>query len=453
MDIREYSTIASALNIAFIFWSFRVLFPAMTTDTYKGYIFSESSKVRFKHTRAQANALVTLWLLSSIFIILNIYSILACLISLCITYYFFIFLRYDSISRGFGAPGYFLTFANLISLCVQVVYKYQQSNFELVVSIVGFEIGTIFVVSGIYKCSSGYLVGKGINIGLNNPMWGYKPQYWRTWGSTQTRTKLINWISIFGEIFGGALLMSIKFQFAGAIVISLMFIGVMFMVRLGTLCPTIIFVTFGTNIISAPKMNESENMVNTFYFSFVAIILQAIIFLTYAGILFNFYRKNSLPIPLQKSVNLIQEFIGISLWRVFTSDITSIHIRVFNVNPDGNRLELSEWGRKRNRRFNFVGEAISVTSIFTLLKYQVSHEAFYSRLITYAKSFPHENIEFEFHYIESNSKMISERHVRTYLVNTTHSDVIEIRKDTSFNVSAPETHSRVTAATQYGHYN
>lgn len=453
VNIREYSIVAGVINIAFIISSLKVLVLAVTSDKHQGYIFSKSSKVRLNHTPLQAKTVILIWLLSSLFIIFDVLTIIASLISLGITYYFFIFLRYESLSRGFGAPGYFLTFTNLTSFGLQFTQQYQPTNLNLLVSLIGFEIGTIFLISGIYKCSSGYLHDQGINIGLINPMWGFKPEQWGSFTPGKTRTKLINLVSIIGEVIGGILLMSIKYRLVGAIIISLMFVGVMFMVRLGPLCPAIIFVTLGPNLIVSQNIQGSSYLVNPKYFTFAALLLQLIIVLVYIGISINFYMKKDLPALAQKIVNFFQEIFGISLWRVFTSDITSIYIRIFSLDADGNRIELSEWNRRRNRRFNFVGEAISVTSIFTLLKYQKSHKLFHSRLISYAKTLRHDSIEFEYYYIGLNPDNISVRHVRSYVVNSNMQDVVEIKIDPTFDPTAPEIHSRVSAAKQYGHYN
>ena len=356
-------------------------------------------------------------------------------------------------SRGFGAPGYFLTFANLTSFGLQVVERFQPSNLNIVSSLIGFEIGTIFLISGIYKCSAGYLHGRGINVGLNNPMWAYRPQYWKSWAPNKKRTKLINWISVLGEIVGGVLLMSIKFQLAGALIITSMFIGVMLMVRLGSLCPTIIFVTLGTSLISSKNEESLRNLLDPNYFTLAVVLVQLFLLLIYAGISFNFYVKQSLPTFFQKPLNLVVRIFGISLWRVFTSDMTSILVRIYSVDSLGKRSELTEWSTRKNRRFNFVGEAISVTSIFTLLKYQESFEAFEARLLCYSKTISANVIEFDYYYIETNSEFAWAKLVRTYKVDKSLGMVTELIVDPSFDPSAPEIHSRVTASKNYGHYN
>jgi len=346
-----------------------------------------------------------------------------------------------------------MTFVNLTSLVLQLVAEFQPSNLDLVISLIGFEIGTIFVVSGFYKCSAGYLHGRGINVGLNNPMWAYRFTYWQSWTPVKTRTRYINYMSILGEIVGGLLLMSVKFQFAGALIIAMMFVGVMLMVRLASLCPAIIFVTLGTQMILPGNEKSFEDVINPRYFSSIAVAIQFVLFLVYVGISVNFYIKKSLPKVLQVPTNIIVTFFGISLWRVFTSDMTSIRIRIFDVDSQGNRRELSNWDLRDNRRFNFVGEAIAVTSIFTLLKYQSSQEAFKNRLISYANTFPATLLEFEYHYVATSKDEVSTRHVRTYIVDSTLPKVTEVKVDPKFDPSAPEEHSHVTAATQYGHYN
>lgn len=453
MTISEYSMIASALNLAFLIMSLGVLVNAFSSSLYGGYIFSDSLRIRLRHTKWQSKTIILLWLCASILVFFGYSPIFGSFVCLVITYYFFIYLRYDSVSRGFGAPGYFITFANLSSVSLQLVQEYQPKNLDLIASLIGFEIGTIMLVSGIYKCSAGYLDGRGINVGLNNPMWAYRPRYWKSWAPNKKRTKLINWVSILGEIFGGLLLMSFKFQLAGALVISLMFVGVMFKVRLGSLCPTIIFVTLGTALVSSEIEKSSKSLINPNFFAVVAVSVQVLILLVYLGISFNFYRMKSLPSFLQKPLNTIVSFFGISLWRVFTSDMTSIFVRIYCIDSIGKRKELSEWSARRNRRFNFVGEAIAVTSIFTFLKYQSSFEAFEKRLICYAKTLPGNLFEFEFHYVETGEVSASTRHVRTYSVNTPLAKVTELIVDSSFNPSAAEIHSRVSAKKRYGSYN
>jgi hypothetical protein len=346
-----------------------------------------------------------------------------------------------------------MTFVNFTSFVLQLVAEYQPNNLDLIISLIGFEIGTIFVVSGFYKCSAGYLHGRGINVGLNNPMWAYRYSYWHSWTPLKNRTKLINYASILGEIMGGLLLMSMKYQFVGALIITIMFLGVMLMVRLASLCPAIIFVTLGTQMISSANEKSFGQAMNPQYFSLIAIAIQVVLFLVYIGISVNFYVKKSLPKFLQVPINIIVSFIGISLWRVFTSDMTSILIRIFDVDSQGNRRELSNWDLRENRRFNFVGEAISVTSIFTLLKYQSSQAVFNNRLISYAHTFPSSLIEFEYHYVSTSRDRISTRHVRTYIVDSTLAKITEVKVDPKFDPCAPEEHSYVTAKTQYGHYN
>jgi hypothetical protein len=93
VDIREYSMMAGVLNIAFIFLSLKVLNRAVTSDRHEGYIYAKSSKVWFSHTYAQGKVVILIWLFCSLFTIFDVFSIIATLISLGITYYFFIFLR------------------------------------------------------------------------------------------------------------------------------------------------------------------------------------------------------------------------------------------------------------------------------------------------------------------------------------------------------------------------
>ena len=80
-------------------------------ERFGGYLYGEKNS--FKH---ESMIVISIWILLNSLLLLEIIQIYVSIILLCICYYYFILHRFNSISRGMGAPGYF-TFLASIAIC------------------------------------------------------------------------------------------------------------------------------------------------------------------------------------------------------------------------------------------------------------------------------------------------------------------------------------------------
>ena len=83
-------------------------------------------------------------------------------------------------------------------------------------------------------------------------------------------------------------------------------------------------------------------------------------------------------------------FFGLILWRVFTADVVNFFVRVWEESgPKAARRLISDYRKTGPFRFAQVAECITLTSVFTTLKYYPSNRAlFVGRLLRYARTIP-----------------------------------------------------------------
>jgi hypothetical protein len=106
------------------------------------------------------------------------------------------------------------------------------------------------------------------------------------------------------------------------------------------------------------------------------------------GLAYNFHARRPLPGALQRLLDGYANFFGLIIWRVFSADHTNFFLRIHEQRPDGTRRLVSQWGS--SLRYRQVAEAITVTTLFTTLKYYPGNDAlFRERLMRYARTVPH----------------------------------------------------------------
>ena len=363
---------------------------------FGGYL--DRKKVSFKF---ESELLTVVWFLMNSLMLLEIKRIYASFALLLICYYYFIFHRFTSISRGMGAPGYFTFFINKISFLIIIVSDYFPSFLNNLINFISMEIGLIFIVSAIYKIKSGYRTDRGINIGLVNPQWSYFPNFWQKINLFSIKYRILNFMSIYMELLGGIFLCIPKTQIAGFTLITLTFLAVATTVRLGVLCIQIIL------SVSTVFINTSETKNITNHHDILSIIFLIIIMAQIISYLVNFlilFKEYNFKYMIKKFVHFMNKYYGISLWRVFTSDLTSIYVEVYAKNQLGEYRLLSEWGKWNCFRYRNVGESITITSIFTTLKYfPANSDLFESKLLTHSLSIKDYNfIKYKVYYIATN---------------------------------------------------
>jgi hypothetical protein len=110
------------------------------------------------------------------------------------------------------------------------------------------------------------------------------------------------------------------------------------------------------------------------------------------GLTYNLHAKKALPGVLQPMLEGYTNLFGMIVWRVFSADHTNFVIRLYEVPADGGpRRLISHWTNwwQFFARYNQVAEAITVTTLFTTLKYYPSNTGIFTeRVLRYARTVP-----------------------------------------------------------------
>lgn len=268
------------------------------------------------------------------------------------------------------------------------------------------ELGMIFIISGLYKYKSGYRQLRGLNIGLINPQWSYFPNFWKRFPPNSFAFKILNFLSIWMEIIGGLLLIISPTQKLGAIIIILTFMFVSVTVRLGILCIQIVVAVSLMFVKISPEsiflINLTPVNILIFGFSIIFLILILITYYVNYNTLINLKKYSRVVSYIAHFMN---RFYGISLWRVFTSDMTSLYIEVYVCKENGEFNRISEWTDWKCLRYRNVGESIVITSIFTTPKYFPNNsELFRNKIKVYCRSLDTaQKVKFTLFYLNSSN--------------------------------------------------
>jgi len=406
---------------------------------FGGYL--DRKNVSFKF---ESELVTVIWILLNSLLLLEIKITYVSFALLLICYYYFIFHRFTSISRGMGAPGYFTFFTNKINFLIIIVSEYSPSSLNYLVNFISAEIGLIFVVSAIYKIKSGYRTDRGINIGLVNPQWSYFPNFWQKINLFSIKFKILNFMSIYMELLGGIFLCIPKTQIAGFALIALTFLAVATTVRLGVLCIQIIL------SVSIVFINKSETKNITNHHDVLSIILCIIIVAEIISYIVNFMiliKEYDFKYMIRKFVHIMNRYYGISLWRVFTSDLTSIYVEVYAKNQFGKYKLLSAWDKWNCFRYRNVGESITITSIFTTLKYfPADSDLFENKLLIHSLSIKNYNfIKYKVYYIATNIDYASHEFIliSDFNVNKLNKEISVEVKNNKIDLRNPDNFSAV----------
>jgi len=195
-------------------------------------------------------------------------------------------------------------------------------------------------------------------------------------------------------------------RFLGGIVILLSFAFIATQIRLGLLCEMVmvcglLFANSGSafDLFLARVMPAVAAPVPSAGFAGVTLALQCFLWaylcllpVAHAGMYFNFYAKKRLPGPLQFVLERYTNFFGMIIWRVFSVDVTNFWIDVYELDDDGGERLVSRWGSPLLPRYSHVCEAITVTCVFTTLKYYPSNPSvFHDRLLRYSRTVAREH--------------------------------------------------------------
>lgn len=436
----QFVGILNILQIFMLIPNYRRFF---LSSEFNGYIIRGGNSLK-----KEPEIFLSFWISLSLLLVIGEIEMFASPILTIVAYYYFIRLRFVSINRGMGAPGYFTWLTNKNCTLILITENINNGLMPILLKYILIEAGLIFFISGMYKRKSGYSSGRGINVGLVNPQWSYAPKFWKKIKLDSPIFFLLNLLSIWGEIIGAVLLILPGLDKPGSLILILMFFAVAFWVRLGILCLQIILI-LSVSFMSTGTDEKNSNLIlgttiETTYILFftILILLQLLAYYVNYNSLINLKKYDS---NFQTITHLMNKYYGVSLWRVFTSDITSIYINIYSSGDNKNYKLLSKWESHNCFRFRNVGESITVTSLFTTLKYfPLDKELFNKKIITYSNSIEQSRfIKYKVHYISNSNNYSKKIFVSEFLVDKNKKKVIETILDTQVDLRAADIYSSV----------
>lgn len=448
-----------------------------TSEKYHGCIQSSKWTDTLLTPRGY-RVLIRLWMGIVMLLVLGVWPLWITSLNLFFCYTFFIRMRWTSITRGMGAPGFIPTWlAHLVFWLEYSTYCGDpQGNLRpLVIFTFQFDFAIMMIDSGINKIFHGYPQNMGMNYGMANPAWSYWPEFFHKLPFHHPLFTLSNHAAYIFQILGGVLMLIPGLKWFGAFLICAGFLGVKCIIRLGVLCDMLMLITaiytvpngwlhqiiLGVmrplspeilGIYEAPTiLNE---VIRLFFYAYLILLPAAKL-----GMYYNLYGKKSLPEFLQIFLEKFTNAFGIILWRVFTIDTVDFFIRTyFEDRQTKQRTLYTRYGRWQwggNNRFLWVGESVMMDIVFNTERFFPQTGLLRQRLLRYAKTMPcPENSAVVFEYVvirpdEKGYPHIPAKEFRVDLENGTVEQVI-----LNHSVTAPLIHtcSPVQAGKRPGSY-
>jgi hypothetical protein len=374
------------------------------SERWGGYAKS-SRGVDAIHNPVVMPVLLALWIAAAVAIATGWATPWPALVNLAICRYFFIHMRWKSVLRGMGAPGFIAYWLGFAVFLLEYTATFAPGLRSLALLVIQVDLAVIVLSAGVYKSTAGYPRNHGMELGLCNPMWGY---WWRQYVKLPPGHRFIwtlNQLAWGTEVVGALLMLIPSTRELGGLVLIASFLFILTQIRLGFLCEMMVlsgflYVTPGGVVdasiasLAAPSAlvgttisGPSVVLINALLGAALWIYL-ALLPVAHAGLYFNFYARRSFPRPLQWFLERYTNLFGMIIWRVFSVDLVNFFVRVYHEARDGGERalvgRLGSWPR-----FNHVGEMICLTSLFTTLKYYPSNDAiFQERLLRYARTLP-----------------------------------------------------------------
>lgn len=444
------------------------------SERWGGYAVSSPFVDRIQNPRVLP-VVMAIWLTCGVLIAVGLWSVWASLINLILCRYFFIAMRWRGVLRGMGAPG-FMTYwlgAGVFLLEYARVYGTPElSSLALLVLQVDFAL--IILSAGIYKSTAGYPRNFGMELGLVNPEWGYWWRWYRRQPTSHWSFWTMNQLAWSTEMVAAVLMLLPATRFIGGLLIVLSFLFVATQIRLSLLCEMVVLcglLYFVPDSVGSHWLNAffplaasqhatAESVLVTLFNTILGIGLWAYLVLlplAHAGLFFNFYAHRSLPAPLQQALERYTNFFGIIIWRVFSVDHLNFFIQIYaEGRRSGERTLISRYGFGGTRRYNQVAESITVTTLFTTLKYFPSKSGLFAeRLLRYARTVPCPDgsvLVFEYVSILKRNGAFAFVPVAEYAVDVARGTVEEHVLDKAVSVRAAHAVSPVHEGARPGSY-
>ena len=326
-----------------------------------------------------------------------------------LAWYLFVRTRWSSILRGMGAPGHMSCWLALLVLLLTFSRAYDVDGLLRASTIAVFRLdfACILIVAGIAKIAAGYARNDGLQMGLANPSWGRYPALFRRLRADAPIVRAINHLAYLSELLAGIALLVPALAPYGALVVTSSFLVVGRVIRLTGLAEMmalcgLLFVPpdhpltafLAAHVPAAASAPSAPPWARPLVVAGIASLwLYALCLpLAYGGMALNFYGRRRMIEPFQSALETWTRACGISLWRVFTSDIISFSVEIWAERRDGRRrpIAASRNGEPpRDTRRAHVAESIVLATLFTTLTYHPDdRERFGRRLVIYAATLP-----------------------------------------------------------------
>jgi hypothetical protein len=358
------------------------------------------------------------WLGSVLLLAAGAWTPWTALVSVLISRYYFVQMRWSGVLRGMGAPGFMIYWLGVAIFLLEFTRAHAPALQPLAVLALQLDLGATLLTAGIYKLSAGYAQNHGMELGLANPEWGY---WWRWYTRMRPDHALfhtLNHLAWSTEIAIGVLAFIPATRPIAGLLIVISFACIATQIRLGLLCQTLIAAALVFVPASAEVSTALQSALPWFVLSpssgppvsgdvvpwLAAALLGyvALLPLAYGGLLYNVLARRALPAMLRWPLQFYTNACGMILWRVFTADVTNFYVQVHEQPRYGSqRLLVSAYpgltgcplqpspGSLR-RRFSHVAESLAITSVFTTLKDSASNSAlFEEQLLRYARTIPY----------------------------------------------------------------
>ena len=346
---------------------------------------------------------LALWVLAAVGLIAGRAVLPSALVNLVFCYYFFNRLRWKSVSRGMGAPGFISLWLGAAVLLLELTTRHAPGLRGLALLTLQVDFAAIMLSAGLYKLFAGYRQQRGMELGMANPEWGYWWRFWSNWPSTHPLFRFFNEMAWSTEVACGILMLIPATRMLGGLGMLLSFVFIATQIRLGFLCEMVMvccLLFFGAGtvaegwllsvlpsaapVVEVPMPALAQTALAIFCWGYLALLP-----LVRAGMFYNQLKHRTLRAPWQRLLDLYANTFGLILWRVFTADVVNFFVRVWEAPPNGIRRLVSDYRMTGPWRFSQVAECIALTSVFTTLKYYPSNRAlFVDRLLRYARTIP-----------------------------------------------------------------
>lgn len=411
------------------------------------------------------------WLLCAALIAAGTWSVAAAAANLILCRYFFVQMRWKGILRGMGAPGFMTYWLAAAVFLLELTRRFAPEAQALALLVLQVDFACIILSAGAYKLSAGYAKNEGMEYGLVNPEWGY---WWQTYATLPPRHWLfraLNHLAWVTEVVAAIFMLLPPTRLLGGLLIILSFAFIATQIRLGLLCEMVmlcglLYVPPGSVVDGWLALLGSAQTLPGVAApsSGIVVALQAALWtylgllpVAHAGLYYNLYARKRLPRPLQGLLEAYTGFFGVIIWRVFSVDLVNFFIRIYRRPRHSEvRTLITEYGWRGGVRYSHVGESITLTSLFTTLKYYPGNSAlFRERLLRYARTVAcpaEEALVFEYvSIVKQGSRFVFEP-VAEYEVDLVAGQVTERTLRSDISVRAAHPASPVQAGVRPGSY-